>query len=169
MERLIITISTSASLVDIVEACECLALETRRVLRQLQETLPPATTTAEQFHQAYPELNDMIGKLRSACAQGDRSAAGAAAWSLQTEMAAMLGRIGSGPGHPEFNLHSEYASRYREQGFPDLLEPPPESLSELAGRAQTLDGRLRGWLRERSVDLCEFETIEQLRNALNDK
>jgi hypothetical protein len=132
MEQLILTISTSADPGEVLRAGEELAMTTRQVLRQLQESLPARTTVDEGLRQAYPEIKDMMGKLLSACENGDRVAASIGAYNLQFDVAMMLSGTLDGPGHGDFNLYSEFATRYRELEFPDLIDSCSGPLDELA-------------------------------------
>ena len=108
----------------------------------------------------------MIRKLLSACEAGDRVAASIGAYNLQFDVTMMLSEARDGPGHRDFNLYSEFASRYRELEFPDLMKCSLGALDELADQTTLLDERLRRWLREQSVDLCEIRTLEELRESL---
>jgi len=166
MARRIATISTSPDPHQVLNAAEELALGTRRILREFQASLPPRTTVPAQFEQVYPELKDEVTKLLEACAQGDPVVASAGAWSLQHELTMMLSQTGPGPGRRDFNLYREFASPYRGLGFPDLLLGTAAGLDDLAQQTRLLDERLRQWLRGESVDLGEFETLEELEAAL---
>ena len=108
----------------------------------------------------------MAAKLLAACRWGDHVAAGAAAWSLQDDVTMMVGQTRQGSGHADFNLYSESASVYRELGFPDLMRFLSGPLEELADKTVLLDERLRCWLQGHSVDLCEFQTLEELGESL---
>lgn len=166
MERLIATIAVSPDPKELLWACEQLALGTREVLRRFQESTPAGATAREVFRQVYPELKDMVQKLCSACERGDHVAASTGAWYLQHDLTMMLSQAMGRTGHREFNLYSEFASAYRELGFPDLMEFSSGPLGELAEQARLLDERLRRWLADQSVDLCEFRTLEEFRESL---
>jgi hypothetical protein len=149
---------------QVLSAAEELALGTRRILRELQGSLPPRATVQEQFKQSYPELKDEVSKLPAACAKGEPVAASAGAWALQHELTMMLSDTEPGPGRPDFNLYHEFASAYRGLGFPDLLTVG--GLDDLAQQTGLLDERLRRWLGGESVSLCEFETLEEFEASL---
>jgi predicted nucleotidyltransferase len=166
MERLIATIAASPDPKEVLWACEQLALGTREVLRRFQESTPAGATAREVFRQVYPELKDMVQKLCSACERGDHVAASIGAWCLQYDLTMMLSQAMGRTGHREFNLYSEFASAYHELGFPDLMEFSSGPLGELAEQARLLDERLRRWLADQSVDLCEFRTLEEFRESL---
>ena len=165
MEKLIVTISTSADPAEVLRAGEELAMTTRQVLRQLQESLPARTTVDEGLRQAYPEIKDMMGKLLSACENGDRVAASVGAYNLQFDVAMMLSGTRDGPGHGNFNLYDEFATRYRELEFPDLMESCSGPLDELADQTRLLDERLRAgcdrtlWTCVRSGPLRSFGNL----------
>jgi hypothetical protein len=166
MERLIDTVATSPDHADVLDAAEQLAQGTRQILRGLQTSLPAGGTVRDSFCQVYPEMKDMIWELLSACERGDRVGASIGAMNLQYEVTSMLSETGSGAGHEEFNLYSEYASAYREAGFPDLMRLAPDPLDELARQTRLFDKQFRQWLRDHSVDLCEYESVEQFRQSL---
>jgi predicted nucleotidyltransferase len=166
LEQLIATISTAPEPDQVLRAAEELALGTRRILRELQGELPARATVQAQFEQSYPELEDMVGKLLAACAQGDPIVASAEAWKLQHELSMMLNEVTPGAGRPGFNLYHEFATAYGELGFPDLLALTSGSLNDLAQQAKLWDERLRRWLRDESVGLCEYESLEKLEASL---
>ena len=166
MEKLILAITTSPDPGEVLQAGEELALTTRQVLRQFQESLPARATVEKRLRQAYPEIKDLIGKLLLACENGDRVAASTGAYYLQYEVTMTLSEIHVGPGHGDFNLYSEFASQYRELEFPDLMESCSGPLDELADQTRLLDENLRRWLRQISVDLSEIRTLEELGQSL---
>jgi hypothetical protein len=63
-------------------------------------------------------------------------------------------------------LYSELAAGFRELQFPDLLKFASSSLQELSEQAKLFDERLRWFLREHSVDLCEFKTLDEIEQSL---
>ena len=71
-----------------------------------------------------------------------------------------------GPGHGNFSLYNEFATRYRELEFPDLMESCSGPLGELSDQTRLLDERLRLWQRQNSVDLSEIRSLEELRESL---
>ena len=166
LEQLIATVGTAPDPEQVLHAAEELARDTRRILRELQRTLPPRATVQAQFEQSYPELKDMVGKLLAACARGDLVAASAGAWFLQHELSTMLSQVEPGAGRREFSLYQEFASPYRRIGFPDLLTVAGD-LDALATRTRLLDERLRQWLASESVGLHEFATLEEFSAGLS--
>ena len=166
LEDLIVAITTSTDPGDILRACEELALSTRQVLLRFQGSIPSRATVRRRFRQVYPEMKDMVGKLLAACEQGDQVAASIRACLLQFDVTMMLSQTKNGAGHKDFNLYSEFASLYRELGFPDLMKFTSVGLDTLAEQAMLLDERLRRWLCEQSVDLCEIRTLEELKESL---
>jgi hypothetical protein len=68
--------------------------------------------------------------------------------------------------HSDFNLYGEFASTYRQVGFPDLMQLTSGETCELATQAELLDDRLREWLRGQNVSLQEFENLEDLERSL---
>ena len=163
---LIVAIAVSPAPDRILKAGEDLVSSTREVLRRVQEPDPPETTAVAQFRQVYPEMKDMIDKLLSACVRGDPVAASLGAWYLQHDVTTMLSETALGPRHGGFNRCSEFASRYREVGFPDLMQFTSGPQDELAAQTRSLDERRRRYLREQFVDLCEFGSLEEFRDSL---
>ena len=104
-----------------------------------------------------------------ACNEGRQVAASADAWHTQYDLSAMLGELRDGAGtHPDFNLYSECAAFYRELGLPELMHSDfaAGDLDGLSKQAGLLDRRIRQWLGEQSVDLSEFETLEEFERSL---
>lgn len=167
LEKLLLAVTASSDPREVLRSGEELALATRQVLRQLQESLPARATVDKRLLQAYPEIKDLIEKLLLACENGDRVAASIGAYYLQYEVTMILSEIDVGSGQGDFNLYSELASQYRELGFPDLMEACSDPLDELADEARLLDEHLRRWLRQRSVDLSEVQTLEELKKSLS--
>ncbi len=166
LEAAIVTISTSDDLAQIAAAAEHLALDTRRILRELQATLAAQRTVHEVCANAYPELRDGIGKVLAACERGQPVAASAAAWSAQSELSYMLNELHSSADGSEFNLYSEFAQPYRQLGFPDLMRAASGDLSALAAQACLLDERLRLWLAAHAESLDEFESLEAFERTI---
>ncbi len=157
----IITISTSPDPARIAAAAERLVMDTRSVLCAFQSSLPPAVPSVEaRFRESYPETKAGLGKILTACEGALRVDASRAAWFAQFDQSLMLSALRSGAGHGDFNLYSEFASFYREIGLPDLMRFADGDLSELANQAGVFDARIREWLGEQSVSLCEFATLE---------
>ncbi len=166
MKETIVAISTSQDPSQILSSCDQLVLGTRQILREFQRAVPGRATARDAFRDAYPEIKDMIEKVLSSCQQRQPVAASAAAWLLQTDVSCMLEATKAGAANTDFNLCGELTAGYRELGLPDLMEIPPEELDELAQQTQALDARLREWLREQSVDLNEFASLEDFKRSL---
>jgi predicted nucleotidyltransferase len=166
LEQLVMTITTSPDSGQVLRASEQLAQSTRQVLRRIQGTIPSNTTVREQFRQGYPEMRDAVGKLLAACERGDQVAASAEAWLLQSEVTLMLNQTAQGMGHSAFNLYCEFDSVYRELGFPDLMKFASGKLEELGEQARLFDEKLRRFLGDQSVDLCEINTLDEVRQFL---
>ena len=166
LEQLITCISTSEDVERIAAAGERLALETRRVLRELQESVPCERAALERFGSAYPEIQDEIGKVLRACQRQEPVAASAAAWSAQYDMSLMLASLRNGVGYSDFNLYSECSGVYRQIGLPDLMGSTCGDLAGLAEQAGLLDEAIRRWLRSESVSLGEFATVEEFERSL---
>jgi hypothetical protein len=166
LEELIMGIATSEDASVIGDTAERLALETREVLRQLQDSISSTEEAEGTLDAVYPEIKDMVGKVLSACGRREPFAAGAAAWFLQSDLSAILAQNQQSDVHGDFNLYSEFATAYRKLALPDLMDLPPGGLSELAEEARLLDTRLRRWMCEQSVGLHEFETLEEFKRSL---
>lgn len=166
LDQLIITITTSSDMNQVIKGSEQLALGTRQVLRRIQGTIPSKTTVRDQFRQAYPEMRDIVSKLLAACERGDHVAASLEAWLLQSDVTLMLSQTAKGIGHSDFNLYSEFESLYRKHGFPDLMKYTSGELKDLSEQTRFFDERLRRFLGDQSVDLCEIQTLDELRKSL---
>lgn len=166
LEQLIATISTHEQAAQVACAAEKLALGTRAVLREFQESLPVERDAADGFAGAYPEIKDQVGKLISACGRRDPVTASAAAWAAQCEVSLMLASLRNEAGYCDFNLYSEYAHLYRQIGLPDLMRHPADDPSGLARQADLFDFRVRQWLCDQSVGLNSFDTLEEFERSL---
>ncbi len=166
LDQLIKTITTSPDLNQVLKASDQLALNTRQVLRRIQGTSPSNTTVREQFQQVYPEMRDLVRKLLAACERGDHVVASAEAWFLQSDVTLMLNQTAEGISHSDFNLYCEFDSMYSELGFPDLMKFASGDLKELSEQAKLFDEKFRHFLEDQSVDLCEINTIDELRQSL---
>jgi hypothetical protein len=166
LDHLIRRITTSPDPSQILSASELLAMKTRRVLTRAQKSIPSNTTVVEQFQQVYPEMRDKVGKLLAACERGDSVVAHAEAMLLQQDITLTLNRTTEGIGDSDFNLFSELAVMFREFQFPDLMKFTSSSLQELSDQTKLFDERLRWFLREQSVDLCEFKTLDEFEGSL---
>jgi hypothetical protein len=166
LEEMITTITTSPHAEQVLRAAEELARDTHRVLRRIQGTMPASATLGDQFHRAYPEIKDKLRKLLAACERGDQVAASAEAWLLQSEVTLMLQATAEGMGHADFNRYSELDGAYRELGLPDLLALTAGELHTLAAAARHFDRQLRRLLEGHAVDLCEVDSLDELRRWL---
>lgn len=166
LAELVTTITTSPDAAQVLRAIEALARGTRRVLRRLQGPMPATSTVQDQFHRAYPEIKDGLRKLLAACERGDRVAASAEAWLLQSEVTLMLQATAEGMGHGDFNRYGELDGAYRDLGLPDLLALTSGELDALAEAAGRLDRQLRQFLEDHAVDLCEIDALDELHRRL---
>jgi predicted nucleotidyltransferase len=166
-EQLATTLATAMEVPEILAAAERLALGTRAVLREAQQSVPAHVSVAQMFDGAYPELKDGLRKVLAACEQHRPFDASLAAWAEQGELSVMLANVRSGIGaRVGFNLYSEIEAPFAEVGLPDLMGCTPNDLPALAGQAQRLDRRLQQWLSDHNVDLQAFETVEQFARSL---
>ncbi|MEZ4869075.1 MAG: nucleotidyltransferase domain-containing protein [Caldilineaceae bacterium] len=166
LAQLIATITTAPTASHVLQASETLAHATRQVLQGLQATVPVTTSIQEQFRQVYPEMRDLVGKLLAACAQGDQQTAAAHAWLLQTDVTMMLSQSTTDVVDSNFNLYNEFATHYRERGFPDLIQAAAGDLTALERQARRFDETLRQFLATQGVALCEFHTVAELTQFL---
>jgi predicted nucleotidyltransferase len=163
----VITIGISSELDEIAAAAERLALETRKILVQLQQSMPAEREVCEGFRGAYPEIKDGLRKVLSACSQQRPFDASIAAWHQQVSLGEMLNDLRNEiGGHSAFNLYSEVSAFYEELGLPDLMECVSDDLSKLTEQTERLDERLIRWLRDHSVSLQTFESIEDFAQTL---
>jgi hypothetical protein len=166
LNQLIKTIIMSPDLNQILKASDQLVLSTRQILRRAQKSIPSAAATPNRFQQVYPELKDQVSKLLAACENGDAINAHTQAQLLQSEFTMILNQDTTGTGHSDFNLYNEFASKFREAEFPDLMKFSTGSLKMLAEQARRFDEMLRMFLTEQSVDLCEITSLEELNHSL---
>lgn len=167
LAAIITTIGTAHNPFEIAAAAENLAVGTRRVLRECQQSLPAQQTVRRRFSDAWPEIHDMMGKVLSACDRRQPVAASAAAWSAQYDVSQMLAGLRKGAGPFDCNLYSEFAEFYREIGLPDLMQSDFDDLAVVAGQALQFDDRMRRWLSEQGVPLNEFATVEEFARFLS--
>ena len=166
LEKMITTITTSPDAAQVLQASEALVRGTRRVLRRLQRWMPASSTVRDEFHRAYPEIEDGLRKLLAACERGDRVAASAEAWLLQSELTLMLQATVEGMAHGDFNRYGELDAAYRDLGLPDLLALTSGELELLAEAARRFDRQLRSFLKDHAVDLCEIDSLDELQRRL---
>jgi hypothetical protein len=166
LDQFIQTITTSPDPSQVLRASELLAMNVRQVLRRVQMSIPSNTIAYEQFQQVYPEMRDKVGKLMTACERGDSVAAHVEAMLLQHDVTLTLNQTTESVGHSDFNIYSELDTMFREIQFPDLMKFATSSLKELGEQAKLFDERLRWFLSEQSVDLCEIKTLDELRETL---
>ncbi len=166
LDRLVNTIALSPEPMEVLQAGETLAASLREVLDRIRGTVPAQAAYRDVFRNAYPELKDAQRKLLRACERGERVAASAEAWLLQSELTAMLNQSADGLHQKDFNLYGEMNDLYSELGFPDLMGCGSGDLEELAAGALSFDDVLRHLLAEHAVDLGELESIAVLQRAL---
>ena len=85
---------------------------------------------------------------------------------MQYDLSMTLDETRNGATNSEFNLYREFASVYRQLELPDLMQVPSENMDELNEQTRQLDRRLRQWLKKESVDLNEFQNLEELKRWL---
>lgn len=167
LQQLITIISTASDPAGIVDAAETLAVGLRQILRQCQTAHSTQRSTKDQFHGAYPEINAQIEKMLSACEKQHPVKASCAAWCIQADISRMLAEISNCAGiHPDINFLSEYTPLYSEIDLPDLMDGDFSNLQAIAEQASQFDSRLRHWLREQSVELNEYDTVEEFAESL---
>jgi hypothetical protein len=166
LETLIATISTSKDPTLIATAAERLAQGTRQILREFQKSLQSQQTARDVFGSSYPEIKDGIRKVLKACKRQQPVAASLTAWFAQYDLSLMLNNMQNGANYSNFNLYSEFATSYRQLGFPDLMQATSGDFSKLAEETRLLDKKMRKWLQEQSVDLCEFKTLDEFEHSL---
>jgi len=166
--QLVRIISTAGDPGAIADAAEALARGTRHLLCRCQPADSARNAVSDQFHNAYPEINDQIRKVLSACQRQDGVAASFEAWCVQHEVSLMMAEAGGATGfHPSVNFISEYSSPYRSTGLPDLVGGSFSDLQTLAEHAALFDSRLRRWLCEQSVGLDEYGSVDEFAQSLS--
>jgi len=168
LAHLITIISTAADSDAIAEAAEALARGTRHLLSQCQPADSAQSAASNQFHNAYPEINDQIRKVVSACQQQHGVAASFEAWCVQHEVSLMMAEaVGTAGFHPGVNFISEYLAPYRSIGLPDLIGDSFSDMHTVADHAALFDSRLRRWLCEQSVGLDEYSSVDEFAQSLS--
>ena len=166
LKELVRTITTSPDASRVLEAADALVGATYRILHEHDPAQPLKRSVGEAFDQVYPEMKDILRKLLTACEAGDRVAASLEAYSLQHDVTSILADTREAPIRRRFDPYSAPATAYSEAGFPDLMTRSTGSLDGLADAARRFDAHLRSWLAHHGVDLCEFDTLDELRSVL---
>lgn len=168
LTQMITTISTSIDAKQIIQSADRLALETRELLFEFQQSLPAAKKHPyEVFNGDYPEFHAGIDKILTSCEKGDKVSASSAAWSAQYNLSVMLEELAEcGELNYDFNLYSECASYYRTLNFPELMNLQNNNLEDLEKQAKQLDEQFRQWLIEEKVSLYQYETLEEFAQSL---
>jgi len=166
LDALVNTISTSPDVDHVLRAADGLVAEVHRILRESEPPQPAKASIRQQLDQVYPEMKDIVRKLLRACEAGDRVAASLEAYSLQNDVTSMLADTQEGLPRRQFAPYGESAAAYAQAGLPDLMALSTGPLDALAEAARSFDEQLRSWLGSHGVGLCEFATLEELRDAL---
>jgi predicted nucleotidyltransferase len=159
-------ILTSPETETVRTLAEALVADTRRLLREMQESACPPEPLPTVLRGAYAEFREHVDKLIAACESGDRIRASLEAVTVQDELSLLLGATRSGVGYGDFNRYEEYGDLFEREGFPDLLSAV-DDLPRLARRARALDEAFREWLAARGVDPQVFDDLEELRSWLD--
>jgi hypothetical protein len=166
INELVNTLSTSSDVDHVLRAADELVAEVHITLRNSETPKPTGAPICERFDQVYPEMKDIVRKLLTACEEGDHVAASLEAYSLQSDITSMLADTQEEAARGRLAPYGERAAAYVRVGFPDLMALSSGPLDALADAARSFDRLLRSWLGDHGVDLCEFATLEQLRDAL---
>jgi hypothetical protein len=154
----------------VLPAAEALAQEVGDLLRRAQASLAEPAAPGEIFADFYFYVVEYRVKVLSACARGDRVAAGCAATHMQQQIAEFMFRVEGGFYPADLNLFGEYVGPYLDAGFPDLLEPAARGdLAALAARVVELDERMQAWLEAHSVGLNVLADVDELRRFLRER
>lgn len=153
---------------ELLQACEALLLATRRFLaEQGRRHVRCERTYPELCRAMYPEMRAALDKLVVACERGDRLLAKVCVVSVLEELMVRMAQATTGVELSGFHSAADYEQELSALGFPDLLAPLERGdLAELSTRAAAFDRRLRQFLAENDVALCEFADREELRAAL---
>lgn len=164
---LVDTITTSADVDAVLRSANELVAGMHRVVKDRELQQLAKRPIAEAFDEVYPEMKDIVRKLLAACEAGDQVAANLEAYNLQKDVTSILCETEGGIAHRRLARYEEQAAAYREAGLPDLMALSASPLNELADATRRFDSRLRTLLREHGADLCEFASIEELRDVLH--
>jgi hypothetical protein len=163
LESVVTTIATSPEPARIVQAAQTLVSRTRALLRQAQEETTTQNTVADFFTDYYPEIHDKVNKLLVRCENENVVGASWAATFLQDEVSLFMEQAVKGVSYSDFNLYSEYATHYRQLGFPELMHHTANGdTTLLAEQAERLDQAIREWLHSESINLNILETLADL-------
>ena len=142
--------------------------EVRAILLAAQQKIVEPVTVAENFQDAYFFILEYKNKILKACENQNELAAELAAFRLQEELSQLLAEVPHDFYSSNFNLLSEYASAYKETGWPDLLAPAAQgNLEELVKRTEQLASQIKIWYQENSIPLNIFNTEQELRRFLS--
>jgi len=166
LNELLNTISSSPNVNHVLRAADELVIGVFHTLQDSETARPARASIHERFAEVYPEMKDIVRKLLTACESGDRVAASLEAYSLQDHITSMLADTQEGVARGRFAPYGERAAAYVRAGFPDLMALSSGPLDALADAARGFDRLLRSWLGDHGVDLCEFATLDELRDAL---
>jgi hypothetical protein len=166
LDRCVMTIATSADAEEVLSAAEELALSTRAVLCTSQDSCSLPEEPKSVFAEAYPEIRDAMRKVLTACDTENLVAVSAEAFLLQDLLLWLAGRVVDGKPETEFNTYDESIAACITLGLPDLLASVSDGPAAVANQVGLLDQRLRSYLTQHDVDLCEFTDPEALRAVL---
>jgi predicted nucleotidyltransferase len=140
---------------------EFLLAEQRRILRH--EAAFPAV-----FDSAYPELKRDLQGILLGCERQDQYALKTSLLSLYHELSRMLAQALTGIEYGGFNSLAEYEQDLAALGFPALT--PHLATGDFAAlhrQCLLFDQHLRDFLIERSVELNDFTTLDDLQAFLD--
>jgi hypothetical protein len=147
-------------------ACEMLLRTTCDLLLAEQRKVHcRATTFAEVFHAAYPELKGDLQHILLACERQDMFSLSLV--SLHHQLMSHMAQAFTGVEYSSFNSMVEYQQDLVALGFPDLWPyVAARDFTGLHSQCKAFDRRLREFLTERGVALNAFDTVEALQEFL---
>ncbi len=120
---------------------------------------------AAVFDSAYPELKADLQHVMLACERRDLF--GMNLLSFHQELVIHMAEALRGTRYSSFNCLAEYDQDLAALGFPDLLAFLRDKDFEGLRRAcESFDQHLQGYLREHSVALNAFSSVEELQRHL---
>jgi predicted nucleotidyltransferase len=153
---------------ELLAATEALLRSTRAfLLAEQRRILRHATTFPAVFDSAYPELKRDLQGVLLGCERQDLYGLKTSLLSLYHELSRMLAEAFTGVEYGSFNSLVEYEQDLAALGFPALT--PHLVTGDFAALHQqclAFDHYLRDFLIERSVELNDFATLDDLQTFL---
>jgi len=137
------------------------------LLAEQRRTLRHETTFPVVFDSAYPELKRDLQGILLGCERQDMYGLKTSLLSLYHELSRMLAQAFTGVEYDSFNSLAEYEQNLAALGFPALTPHlATGDFDALHRQCLAFDQHLRDFLVERSVELKDFATLDDLQAFL---